>query len=77
MLEAFFAHIGQLLVAGFGSFFFAAIGVAILVAAWFVLDLILKKINFEEELQKGNTAVGVMLGGFLIAVGVIVAAAIN
>jgi len=60
-----------------GSVIFFAVAVVLLFAGWFAFDHKLKKINFEDELLKGNTAVGVMVAGLLVALGLVIAAAIH
>jgi uncharacterized membrane protein YjfL (UPF0719 family) len=41
-----------------------------------VFDLMTKGVNEEEELRKGNVAVGLVLMGVIIGISIIVAAAI-
>ena len=45
---------------------YAVIGVVLMFAAYKVFDLLSPRINFEEELKKGNIAVAILLPLFLL-----------
>lgn len=59
------------------SIVYGFLGMALLIGGYFIFDIVLKKIDFNEELKKNNTAVGIVIAGFLIAVGIVIAAAIS
>ena len=49
----------------------------LLMVGYITFDKIWTKIDFNEELLKGNIAVGVMIAGFFIALGLVIAAAMS
>ena len=49
----------------------------LLMVGYITFDKIWTKIDFNEELLKGNIAVGVMVAGFFIALGLVIAAAMS
>ncbi len=59
------------------SLVYAAIGMAVLVAGFFIVKLIFPfNINKEIE-QDQNTALGIVIGSFILGLSVIIAAAIH
>lgn len=56
---------------------FGLLGIALLALGFKVFEWITPKLNVEEELTKGNTAVGVAVGALLIAISLIVLRAIG
>ncbi len=59
------------------SLVYAAIGMAVLVAGFFIVKLIFPfSINKEIE-QDQNTALGIVIGSFILGLSVIIAAAIH
>ncbi len=58
------------------SIVWAAIGVAILIAATWVFDKV-HPINFQQEIQRGNVAAGLFLSSVVIAIALIVFAAVR
>lgn len=58
------------------SVVWAIIGVAILLGAIWLFDRI-HPINFNAEIQRGNTAAAVLLGAVVIGIGLIVFAAVR
>lgn len=59
------------------SLIYGAIGIILLLAGYFLIDKALTKIDFNAELIKDNKAVGIVVGSFIIAIAIIVAAAIS
>jgi len=56
---------------------YGLLGICLLIGGYFIFDIVLKKIDFNEELKKNNIAVGIVIAGFLIAIGIIIASAIS
>jgi putative membrane protein len=56
---------------------FGLLGIAMLALGFKVFEWITPKLNVEEELTKGNMAVGVMVGALLIGISLIVVRAIG
>ncbi|MGE5627677.1 MAG: DUF350 domain-containing protein [Solirubrobacterales bacterium] len=54
-----------------------ALAMVLLLGGYVIYDKIWTKIDFNAELLKGNVAVGVVIAGFFVALGIIIAAAIS
>jgi putative membrane protein len=67
-----FAQAHSLTEAIVGSLVFGLIGIVLLLVGYFVFDLVLRKVNVQDELNKGNIAVAIVTGAFLIAIAIIV-----
>jgi len=65
--------IGQALA---NSLLFSIVGIVMILIAFKVFDRVITKIDIEGEIQKGNVAASILAAGFIIAIGVIIAAAI-
>lgn len=59
------------------SIVYGLLGMVLLIGGYFIFDIVLKKIDFNEELKKNNISVGIVIAGFLIAVAIVIAAAIS
>lgn len=59
------------------NFLYAALGVAMMFVAYRVIDLLTPKVDFEEELRKGNVAVGVFIAAIFISVAIVIGGALN
>lgn len=73
-MEEYFVKMGTAVA---GSVIFVAVAFVLLLAGYFAFDKVLKKLDFEEELKKGNTAVGVFVAGLLIALAIVIGNAIH
>ena len=51
---------------------YAAIGVILLFVSYKVFDLLSPKIDFEDELKKGNIAVAIFIAALFIAIALII-----
>jgi putative membrane protein len=60
-----------------GSAVFAALGIVLFVAAFFVIDMLTPGKLWDEISEKQNTAAAILMGSVAIALGIIVAAAIH
>ncbi|WP_244834492.1 DUF350 domain-containing protein [Clostridium sp. BJN0001] len=58
------------------SIVFGIIGIVFLILGYGFFDIILKKIDFSEELKNKNVAVAIVIAGFLIALGIVIAAVV-
>lgn len=58
------------------SLIYALIGMVFLMVAYKIFDLV-NALEFTKEIEKNNQALGTMVGGFFIAIAIIVAAAIH
>ena len=56
---------------------YAVIGVTLLFVAYKVIDLLLTKINFEDELKKGNIAVAIFIAALFISIAIIISGSLN
>ncbi|MGL4737149.1 MAG: DUF350 domain-containing protein [Cellulosilyticaceae bacterium] len=54
------------------SIVYGVIGLAFLICGYFLFDKVLKALDFNEELKKGNKAVGIVIAGFMIAIAIII-----
>lgn len=58
------------------SIIFGFIGIILLIVGYLVFDKVLTKLDFDEELKKGNKAVAIVIAGFMIAIGMIIASVV-
>jgi uncharacterized membrane protein YjfL (UPF0719 family) len=59
------------------NFVYAVLGVALMFAAYRVIDRLTPEVNFPEELRKGNVAVAIFVAAIFLAVAMVVAGALN
>jgi putative membrane protein len=59
------------------SLIFAAIGILVLVFSFWVVDRLTPHNLWKEIIEKGNVALAILAGSFLLAIGLIVSAAIH
>lgn len=57
--------------------FFAAAGIVCFLFGYFVIDLVNKRYNFNEELKAKNEAIGIMLFGIFVGIALIVSGVIR
>lgn len=56
---------------------YAVAGVVLMYLSFRAIDRLIPKVDFEEELRKGNIAVAIMIGALFIAIAIIIAGALN
>lgn len=56
---------------------YAIIGVVLMFLSYKIFDLLSPKINFEEELKKGNVAVAIFIAAIFIAIAMIIGGSLN
>ena len=73
MLFAQSATIHSLFDAALASLVFGVIGLALLLAGYFGFDLATRRIDVQEQLNKGNTAVAIVVAALLLSIAYIAA----
>ena len=56
---------------------YAVIGVVLMFLSYKVFDLLSPKINFEDELKKGNVAVAIFIAAIFISIAMIIGGSLN
>ena len=56
-----------------GSLLFGIVGIALLIVGYFFFDFLCRRIDIQEQLNKGNIAVAIVVAGLLIAIAIIAA----
>lgn len=56
---------------------YAVIGVVLMFVSYKLFDLLSPRINFEDELKKGNIAVAIFIAAIFIAIALIIAGSLN
>ena len=56
---------------------YAVIGVVLMFVAYKVFDLLSPRLNFEDELKKGNIAVAIFIAALFIAIALIIGGSLN
>lgn len=59
------------------NFLYAAFGVVLMFVAYRTIDHLSPKIDFAEELRKGNMAVGLFVAALFIAIAIVIGGALN
>lgn len=59
------------------SIVFGVVGIVLLVFGYWFFDLVLTKLDFNQELKEKNVAVAIVIAGFMIAIGIIIAGVVS
>lgn len=59
------------------NFLYAALGVVLMFLSYKIFDKLSPKIDFEEELKKGNIAVAIFIAALFISIALIIGGALN
>ncbi|WP_017414861.1 MULTISPECIES: DUF350 domain-containing protein [Clostridium] len=59
------------------SVVYGILGMVLLIGGYVLFDVILKSIDFNEELKNKNVAVAIVIAGFMIAIGIIIASVVS
>lgn len=59
------------------SFVFGIVGIVLLVFGYWFFDLVLTKLDFNQELKEKNIAVAIVIAGFMIAIGIIISGVVS
>ena len=63
---------GYLILRGAGaSLVFGIVGIALLIIGYFFFDFLCRRIDIQEQLNKGNIAVAIVVAALLIAIAII------
>lgn len=69
--------VNDFFVSAFGSLAFGIIGIILLLLGYFTFEFVTRRLNINDELQKGNMAVGVVVAGLLLGIAIIVASVVQ
>jgi putative membrane protein len=72
-----FGETGGMGEAALASLIFGLIGIILLLIGYFVFDLLVRRIDVQEQLQKGNMAVAIVMAALLLAIAYIAAHAVS
>jgi len=56
---------------------YALAGIVLMFAGFWILDLITPRVNFSDELGKGNLAVAIVIAAFFLSVAYIIGRSLN
>lgn len=59
------------------SFIFGLIGIVLLIFGYWFFDKVLTKIDFNQELKQNNIAMAIVIAGFMVAIGIIIAGVVS
>ena len=59
------------------NFLYAALGVVMMFVAYRVIDLLTPQVDFQEELKRGNVAVGLFVAAIFVSVAIVIGGALN
>ena len=59
------------------SIVFGFIGIVLLVFGYWFFDLVLTKLDSNQELKEKNVAMAIVIAGFMIAIGIIIAGVVS
>ncbi len=59
------------------NFVYAILGVALMFAAYRVIDWLTPQVDFAEELKKGNVAVGIFIAAIFISIALVIGGALH
>ena len=59
------------------NFVYAALGVILMFSAFRVIDWLTPGVDFNEELRKGNVAVGLFIAAIFLSIAMIIAKSLN
>ena len=59
------------------SIIFGFTGILLLVFGYWFFDKVLTKLDFNQELKEKNVAMAIVIAGFMIAIGIIIAGVVS
>jgi uncharacterized membrane protein YjfL (UPF0719 family) len=59
------------------NFGYAVLGVILMWVSYRVFDMLTPKVDFAEELKKGNVAVAIFIGALFVSIAMIIGGALN
>lgn len=60
-----------------GALMFGAIGIILFVISYVAFDFILKKVDFSEELNKGNISVAIVIAAMMLSIAIIISSVVH
>jgi len=60
-----------------GSLLFGIVGIALFLLGYFAFDKLTPKLEVEEELAKGNMAVGIVVGALLVSIAIVISSVLH
>ncbi len=52
---------------------FGLLAILLVIAGYKIFDIVLKRLDFDEEIKKGNLAMGIVVGAFILGLCYVVA----
>jgi uncharacterized membrane protein YjfL (UPF0719 family) len=59
------------------NFLYATLGVLLMYLSYRVIDVLSPKMDFQEELRRGNIAVAIFIGALFVSIAMIIGGALN
>jgi uncharacterized membrane protein YjfL (UPF0719 family) len=59
------------------NFLYAGLGVLLMYVAYRVFDMLTPKVDFPEELKRGNIAVAIFVAALFVSIAIIIGGALN
>jgi len=59
------------------SVVYGILGMILLIGGYVLFNVVLKSIDFNQELKNKNVAVAIVIAGFMIAIGIIIASVVS
>ena len=59
------------------NFGYAILGVILMFLAYRMIDILTPKVDFPEELKKGNVAVGLVISAIFVSIAIVIGQALN
>jgi uncharacterized membrane protein YjfL (UPF0719 family) len=59
------------------NFLYAALGVLLMYVSYRVIDVVTPKVDFADELKRGNIAVAIFIGALFVSIAIIIGGALN
>lgn len=59
------------------NYIYAGLGLVLMFLAYKIFDWLSPKINFEDELKKGNVAVAIFIASIFITIGMVIGGALK
>lgn len=64
-------------IGGLGALMFGSIGIFLFALGYVVFDFILKKVDFSEELNKGNISVAIVIAAMMISIAMVISSVVH
>lgn len=56
---------------------FGLLAILLVIAGYKIFDLVLRGLNFDEEIKKGNTAMAIVVGSFILGLCYVIAQVVS